>query len=125
MKGMKIGANLKEWGKGTMDTFINRPLEKKDYVGATMGSFAAAMSAVLEAPDYVIAGIADKELKPATGTRTGRDIREFGSDLAGGHLLKATVDVIRLPGSVAMDLIQTVGGFQNGTRRQIQGALSR
>lgn len=113
-----VGGNLKNWGEGTFETFVNAPLKEKDYVGAAIGSFAAAISVVTELPDAAIAGVADQEVKYGEGSRTGRDLKAFGSDLSGGHFLKAGLDVLRMPGNVVMD------GLQLLTRGKIGQALA-
>lgn len=119
----EVGPNLKTWGGDTMETFVNGPLKKKDYVGATMGSFAAAAALVLEAPDQIYAGIVDKKLEPPKGTRTGRDLRELGSDVVNFRPVSTVLDGLRLFSSIPMDIIQTVGGFQRGNRGAMQNVL--
>jgi len=113
----EVGPNLKAWGTETKGRYLDGPVNDGNPVKIAMGSVLAAASAIMEAPDAVIGGIADNKVNYArTGFRTTRDVGQFAKNVVTLHPIRAVTDALRLPGSVVLDGGDILGGFTGPAR---------
>lgn len=99
----EVGPNAKTWMNDVADTYVKQPVAERDPIKMIGGAVMAAASTVLEAPDYIFAGIADQKIIPPTGLRTTRDIGQLGKDIVSLKPIATVLDVLRLPGDLVLD----------------------
>ena len=120
----EVGGNAKEFGRDTVQTYLKQPLQNRNVVQTIMGPVGVALNTILMAPDAVLAGVADKKLEAPSGPRLGRDLTAFGKDFFTLHWIHAGLDLLRMPGSFAMDAFDAVGRFRDGTRGNIKNIIN-
>ncbi len=108
-----IGSNLKEYGSNAGEKYFKRPFQSKDTFKMITGPVMAAVSAVLEGPDQIIAGVVDQQVIRPSGSlgRIRRDSKQLIKDVFTFHPIRAVADGLRLPADVILDLGDAAGGF--------------
>ena len=111
----EVGSNAKEWGSDVADRYFKTPHQNNSNYERGMGVLGATVSTLTELPDYLIAGVVDKNIT-AERSNTVRDVGELLKDIVTLRPLKALSDIIRLPGSATRDAIVFAGGL-HGSRK--------
>gem|GEM_PF-1477327 len=118
----EIGSNAKTWWVDGKNKYIVDPIKMSNYPKAAMGVGAAAASAVLEFPDYIVSGIIDQKLEPPSGTlgRTRRDIGVLLKDVVTLRPLRSLADASRLVFTdIPMDTIEAVTGLDGASSKRV------
>lgn len=111
-----VGSNFNTWRHDVADTHIKGPVEQGNYPKAAAGAVLAVGSALTELSDYLIAGAVDKDLEAPGGgvmPRTRRDVKALLGDAVKLRPLATVANVIRLPGSLLMDVPEGFLGFDH------------
>lgn len=108
-----IGSNLKEYGGNAAEKYFKNPYRSKDTLKKITGPVMAAVSAVLEGPDQIIAGAIDQQVIRPSGPlgRIRRDSKQLMKDVFTFHPIRAVADGLRLPSDVILDAGDAAGGF--------------
>lgn len=112
-----VGSNFNTWRHDVAETHIKGPVEEGNYPKAAAGAVLAVGSAFTEMTDYLIAGAVDKDLEapgPGIMPRTRRDVKALIGDAVRLKPLATVANVLRLPGSVIMDVPEGFLGFDHG-----------
>ncbi len=111
-----VGSNFNTWRNDVADTHIKGPVEAGNYPKAAAGSVLAVGSAFFELGDYLIAGAVDKDLEAPGGgvmPRTRRDVKALIGDAVKLKPLATVANVLRIPGSLFMDVPEGFLGFDH------------
>lgn len=116
----EVGSNIGTWAKDAGTTYVSNPVREGNYPRAAVGAAMLPISTILEAPDYIVAGIVDQKLEPPPAVPFGRTRRDLGkllSDVVHLRPLKSLADAARLAFTdLPLDGIETLGGFQHSGR---------
>jgi hypothetical protein len=132
-----IFGNVANVVEGSWRENVAAPAENKNYPKAALGIPVTLADTLLTAPDAALAGIVGQDiepLKPVTFARTRRDVGLVIGDtwdmlknvlsLRPGKALKSAakgiLDLVRLPGDLPMDGINTVTGTDVVERQRAQ-----
>lgn len=131
-----FGHNMKELGVKTIDPY-REAIQDKDVWKLLMATPAAASRLFWQGFDHVYAGVAGDKLeriKPSE-FETFVDAGAVPKKLSEGKPISAITRAIKVPGDMANDLVDAVGGFegsdkfnakavQSKTRREIQSTIA-